>query len=215
MLRLSKNTLLLTPCSGAKKPGSHACSARSILSDLGRPNAAKLKAARTALRERTHVDETLMPAYLRYSGQLYKHGSKSIGAAVAAGYRVLIVSGCYGLLSANEPIGWYEKEFHLRDWPFGLLEECLLDYARHVGIRSVIAVMARTSEYADLIRNVEWRRAVGSATLVAPIAHGGSGAQVTVPRAQGQAVAALFGGGLNRKWRSSPPDSLSLEIVDL
>jgi hypothetical protein len=156
-------------------------------------------------------EETLMPAYLRYAGQLYKHGSTPIGEAVAAGQRVLIVSGAYGILRADEPIGMYEKRFALSDWPGGLLEECMLDYARHEGIRSIIAVMSNTTDYAKLIRRVNWRTAGMEAILASPVARGsGSGAMVKVPRAQGQALAALINRGLDQDWRSS--DSLSLKI---
>jgi hypothetical protein len=150
-----------------------------------------------------------MPAYLRYDGQLYKHGSRAIGRAVAAGQRVLIVSGAYGLLLADEPIGVYEKRFALSDWPVGLLQDCALDYARNEGIRSIIAVMSSTTDYAKLIRRVNWRRAGLEATLALPEVHGG-GAMVKVPRAQGQAVAALIDRGLDQDWRSS--DSLSLKM---
>jgi hypothetical protein len=106
----------------------------------------------------------------------------------------------------------YEKPFVLADWPRGLLEECILDYARHEGIRSVIAVMSSTTGYAKLIRRVNWRRASLAATLVLPIAHGG-GAAGKVPRAQGQAVAALIDTGLDQAWRSS--DGLRLKTESL
>ncbi len=213
LLQLFKDTLLLIPCSGAKQRGSKPSNALSILSALDPARAAALANARAALREKVLVDEkTLMPAYLRYSGQLYEHGSTSIGGAVAAGQRVLIVSGGYGLLLADEPIGMYKKRFALFDWPGGLLEGCILDYARHEGIRSVIAVMSSTTDYAKLIRRVNWMRAGLEATLVSPVADGG-GAMVKVPRAQGQAVAALINTGLDQACRSS--DSLSLETESL
>lgn len=208
-----KDTLLLIPCSGSKQRGSKPSDAPSILSSLEPARAAALANARAALREKARVDEkTLMPAYLRYAGQLYEHASTSIGGAVAAGQRVLIVSGGYGVLIADEPIGMYEKRFALSDWPRGLLEGCILNYARYAGIRSVVAVMSSTTDYAKLIRRVNWRRAGLEATLVSPVAHGG-GAMVKVPRAQGQVVAALISTGLDQAWRSS--DSLSLAIVSL
>lgn len=213
LLQLFKDTLLIIPCSGAKQWGSKPSHALSILSALDPARAAALAHARAVLREQAKVDEkTLMPAYLRYSGQLYEYGSTSIGEAIAAGQRVLIVSGGYGLLLADEPIGMYEKRFALSDWPGGLLEGCILDYARHEGVRYVIAVMSSTTDYAKLIRRVNWRRAGLEATLISPVAHGG-GAMVKVPRAQGQAVAALIDTGLDQAWRSS--DSLSLEIESL
>src|SRR5207247_2062037 len=80
---------------------------------------------------------TFMPAYLRYSGQFYTYASSSIRCALAAGHRVLILSGGYGLLLGDEPIGIYERRFRLSDWPSGLLEGCILEYAHHVGIGSV------------------------------------------------------------------------------
>jgi hypothetical protein len=213
LLQLSKDTLLVIPCSGAKQPGSKPGTARSILSELDPARAARLATARAALRARAQVDEkTLMPAYLRYAGQLYEHGADSIGAALSAGRRILIVSGGYGLLLAVETIGIYEKRFALSDWPRGLLEECLFDYARHVGVRSVIAVMSSTTDYARLIRSVNWRDAGLATTLVSPVAHGG-GAMVKVPRAQGQAIAALIRTGVNQAWQSS--DSLSLATRNL
>jgi hypothetical protein len=144
---------------------------------------------------------------------LLVHHPKAIGAAVAAGFHVLIVSGGYGLVLVDEPIGMYEKPFVLSDWPPDLLEGCLLNYARHVGIRFVIAVMARSSGYAKLIRRVNWQAAGIAAKLVAPVCPPYSGAQGKVPRAQGQAIGALIATGLNQDWRSS--DSLSLAIENL
>jgi hypothetical protein len=213
VLQLFEDTLLLVPCSGTKELGSKPTEARSILAALDTSRAAALVTARSALRQKIFVDErTLMPAYLRYSGQLYERGSTFIGRAVAAGRRIVIVSGGYGLLLADEPIGRYEKRFALSDWPNGLLEDCLLDYARREGIKSVIAVMAGTTEYAKLIRRANWKSAGVEATLISPVAHGG-GAMVKVPRAQGEAVAALINTGINQTWRSS--DMLRLKTERL
>jgi len=219
-LQLSKDTLLLlpcsgtkqrVPCSGTKQPGRKPSNALSILSVLDPVLAAELANARDALREKARVDdETLMPAYLRYRGQPYKHSATYIGEAVAAGQRVLIVSGGYGLILADEPIGMYNKQFALSDWRPGLLKECILDYAHHEGIRSVIAVMSRTTGYAKLIsRCVDWGGAGLEATLVSADAHG-PGVRQKVLRAQGEAVAALINSGLDQDWLSS--DSLPLKI---
>lgn len=209
-LQLLTDTLLLIPCSGDKQHGSKASKAVSILSALDPALAVALTNARAAICEKAQVDETtLTPAYLRYSGQLYKYGATSIGRAIAAGQRVLIVSGGYGLLLADEPIGCYKKRFFLSDWPAGLLEKCILDYAHHEGMRSAVAVMSRTTDYARLIKLVKWNKAGLAAVLVSPVAQGG-GDLVTVPRAQGQAIAALINTGLGSTWRSS--DSLSLTV---
>ena len=213
--QLSKDTLLILPCSGAKEPGAARVNGQNIASTLDLPRATALAAARNMLREKAAVDEkALMPAYLRYSGQLYEHGSKSIGTAVFAGFQIVIVSGGYGLVLANEPIGMYEKPFAMADWPAGLLEGCLLNYAHNVGIRSVIAIMARSSGYAKLIKKVRWKAAGIGAKMISPVCPALSGAQGKVPRAQGQALAALIATGLDvQEWRSS--DSLSLQIDDL
>jgi hypothetical protein len=143
---------------------------------------------------------------------LYEYCSNELGRAIGAGQHVLIVSGGYGLLLAGEPIGTYERRFALSDWPFGLIEECIIDYARHEGIRSVIAVMSNTTDYAKIIRRVKFRNYGFEAKLVSPVSVGG-GAMVKVPRAQGQAIASLITAGLHPTWRSS--DSLDLEIRNL
>jgi hypothetical protein len=129
-----------------------------------------------------------------------------------AGHRILIVSGGYGLLVADEPIGTYKKVFSMSDWPDGLLTECILDYAGRENIHSVIAMMSASTDYAKLIRRVNWKRAGLAAVLVSPICHGG-GAQTKVPRAQGQALTALVERGLRRDWRSS--DSLDVDFTEL
>jgi len=232
LVQLFKDTLLLIPCSGAKQRGSKPSNARSILTALDPAHVAALKDARAKLGEKIRegkkpkeapVDEkTLMPAYRRYRGQLYEYASASIGEAVAAGQRILIVSGGYGLLLADEPIGMYNKQFVFKknpsvwsDWPCDLLEECILDYARREGIRAVIAVMSRTSDYAKLIRSVDRRNAGLEATLVSPVCAPRNGAQVRVPRAQGQAIAALIKTGrLDQDWRSCP-DGLRLTTEPL
>ena len=219
-LQLFKDTLLLIPCSKTKQHRSKPSNAASILSALDPARAAALANARAKLSEKIKeekkpkeapVDEkTLMPAYLRYSGQLYKHCSADIGAALAVGRRVLIVSGGYGLLLADEPIGMYEKRFTLSDWPGGLLEGCILDYARHEGIQSIIAVMARTSTYATLIRRWKRKGAGLPVTLVSPDFRGPNVGQKKVLKAQGEAITALINNGLDKDWRSS--DGLSLEF---
>lgn len=213
MFQLAKNTLLVIPCSGSKQPGNRDAMRTSILSTLDPNRASALANARAALRERAMVDErTLMPARQRYSGQLYEHGNSAIGTALSGGTPVVILSGGYGLLLADEPIGMYERRFSLSDWPRGLLEGCLVDYVRRESIQSVIALMSSTTDYGKLIRRVPWRSAGLHVTLLSPIAHGG-GAMVKVPRAQGQALAAVVAGDINESWRSG--DGLSVRMENL
>src|SRR5262245_18768250 len=100
-LQLGKDTLIVLPCSSAKRPGSGLGNGQAIDAALDPARSAALKAARGALRQKASMDEqSLMPAYLRYSGELYQHGSESIAANLAAGFPVLIVSGGYGLVLA-------------------------------------------------------------------------------------------------------------------
>lgn len=181
------------------------------MSALDSSRAAELANARAALRAAAQVNEkTLMPAYLRYSGFLYERAATSIGMLVTTGRRVVIVSGGYGLLLADEAIGWYEQKFARSNWPHDLLETCIVDYAKREGIRSVIAVMS--SEYAKLVERVNWRAAGMNATLVSPIADG-KGNMRKVPSAQGEAIDALIKTGLDQAWRSS--DGLSLQFRNL
>jgi len=212
-LELSSKTLLILPCSGAKRAGSERCTEVSIMKTLDPAHFAALSEGRVALRKVAHINEqTLMPAYRRYSGYLYGQCEATLDSAVSDGQPILILSGGYGLLLANEPIGTYEKVFKLSDWPKGLLESCILDYLRYANIRSVIAVMSGTTDYARLVRRVNWRQAGATATLVSPISAGG-GAMVKVPRAQGQAVSQLINAELDDSWKSS--DSLGLRIESL
>lgn len=205
--------MLVIPCSGAKRDGSMPAQGPSFLSEVNSALAARLSNARAELRTKAQVDETtLMPAYRRYSGQLYQYASESVGAALAAGSQVVVISGGYGLLLAGELIGKYERRFALSDWPKGLLEECLLDYAGRNGLRCVISVMSRTTHYGRLIRLVNWTSTGIRATLVSPVYHG-RGAMKKVPRAEGQAVAELIKAGLRGAWQSS--DGLSLKVCTL
>ncbi len=213
LLRLSRDCLLVIPCSGAKREGSMPGHGPSILSEVDSANRVRLSKARAELRMKAHVDETtLMSAYRRYAGHLYQYASESIGAALAEQRHVVVVSGGYGLLLADEPIGMYERRFVLSDWPNGVLEECLLNYACRSGIRFVMAVMSSTTNYAKLIKRVSWSSAGLAATLVSPVSDGG-GAMVKVPRAEGQAVSQLIEAGLKKAWHSS--DGLGLKICTL
>jgi hypothetical protein len=85
-----------------------------------------------------------------------------------------------------------------------------LDYARHEGIQSIIAVMARTSTYATLIRRWKRKGAGLPVTLVSPDFRGPNVGQKKVLKAQGEAITALINNGLDKDWRSS--DGLSLEF---
>jgi hypothetical protein len=213
-LQLTADTLLIIPCSGTKRSGNTSSNAVSLLSTIDPALSSELSDARDANRAAAQIDEkTLMPAYLRYSGELYKQCGESIGQAIDAGQRTLIVSGGYGLVLGDEAIGIYAMRFSRSDWPRQLLEKCILDFACREEIASVIAVMSTSTDYAKLIRNVDWRSASIEAMLVFPVARSRDGAQTKVPRAQGQIIASLISGGLDKSWCSS--DQLPVHIEEL
>jgi hypothetical protein len=42
---------------------------------------------------------------------------------------VLTISGGYGVLTAGEPIGWYDAAFNASWWPGNVVADCLSAYA--------------------------------------------------------------------------------------
>ncbi|TDO51504.1 hypothetical protein EV643_103243 [Kribbella sp. VKM Ac-2527] len=111
---------------------------------------------------------------------------------MANGAHVVILSGGYGLLRAEELIGWYEKKLRLADWPAGLLENALTDEAVRVRAQWVVALASTTTDYARLIRRVPWSRTDAAEALLVTLADAGAGAMVNVPRALGQAFRAFW-----------------------
>jgi hypothetical protein len=119
---------------------------------------------------------------------------------VADGHHVLIISGAYGVVLANEGIGWYDKRLRLLDWPQGLLESCILDYARRQRVASILALVARTGPYVTLMHRIRAVSGPVEVRILSPIVGAGEGAQGKVPRAQGQAVSAILGGDWDESW---------------
>lgn len=153
-----------------------------------------------------------MPAYRRYIGHLYQQCAADIEIALAARQQIAIVSGAYGLLLPDEGIGSYKMRMTLSEWkPKGLLQDCILDYALREGIRSVIAVMSHSTDYAKLVRRIKWAANGIEAVLLTPNPGPGPPRE-ECPRAEGQAISALLNGGLDTMmWRSSDSLSLSCE----
>jgi GNAT superfamily N-acetyltransferase len=127
----------------------------------------------------------------------------ALGHAVRSQHPVVIISGGYGLVVAEEPIGKYNRVFSLADWPPGLLEACLVTVTRRLGVDRVLAFCARTSDYAKLVRRVKWHQVGVEAVLVLPDLRGAGGAQVLVPRASGEALKAALEGSLTTTWHSA------------
>jgi hypothetical protein len=150
-------SLLIVCCSGAKRCGGS--------TNLRTPDCPEeFAAARNKVLAKAELDDrTLMPAWQRYKGSFYSKVGTSLQTAAAAG-RLVILSGGYGVLDGLEPIGWYNREMRLSEWPRGLLEGVIAERARSTGL-DVVAFAASTPDYAKLLRRVEWglpsgRRAV-------------------------------------------------------
>lgn len=205
--------MLLIPCSGRKSTRDHRIESPTILQALDPQSAEMLASARATLREKAAVDESILaPAHERYAGHLYEAGASAIQESLLKGGRVLIISGGYGLLLAGELIGTYEQRFAISDWPKGLLERCLISYAKRSGVDSVVAIMSSTTDYGKLVRRTDWRGAGLRAVLLSPVMVG-KGAMVKVPRTQGEAIDALASGRLSSEWRSR--DRLGMDVENL
>ncbi|ANN17341.1 hypothetical protein SD37_17945 [Amycolatopsis orientalis] len=153
--------------------------------------------ARTEVLARSKVDGGgLRPAWLRYTGNFYRNVGGALGEAAASG-RLLILSGGYGILRADEPIAYYDRKLKLGDWPPGVLEDAVLGEARRLGAANVVTFVSASADYAKLIRRIPWHTSEIGGVLVTIDFHGG-GAQVEVPRR----LARSFGAW----WRRSPSD---------
>jgi hypothetical protein len=111
------DVLIIWECSTAKEEGGYPPDA-GIQSHW--PDA--LLEARTAVRERASVDERLvLPAWRRYGrGQFYVQAREVLADAAERGH-IVIISGGYGLVRANEYIGDYNFIYRPAVWPVGLL----------------------------------------------------------------------------------------------
>jgi hypothetical protein len=181
--------MLVIPCSGVKARGGRPRT-RTIVAPSWPET---LSFARTGLWARSYVNERhVMPAWQRYKGHFYQQAGEALGEAVAAGVRIIILSGGYGLLRADEPIGTYNKVLKRSDWPPDLLESLLTDEAVRVGAEAVVAFTAATTDYAKLVRGAPWRQCGIVPVLFVTITDVGGGAMVKVPRQLGQAFTALW-----------------------
>jgi hypothetical protein len=108
-------TLLLIPCSAGKR-GTRALPTPVCCIDqfLGRDAVRVLEEGRVQAFRRAPIDrsDSPLPAVARYSGQPYETEGVVDGllAAMGRGLHVLIVSGGYGVVHAEEPIHAYEAQ---------------------------------------------------------------------------------------------------------
>ncbi|MEV4252373.1 hypothetical protein AB0J52_04295 [Spirillospora sp. NPDC049652] len=188
----ASETLLLIPCSKSKRPGGASDPWHSP------PWPAPLLTERRSNLAKANADERhLMPAWHRYTGGFYTTAAPQLRDAVTRETPLLILSGGYGLLHPQEPIGDYNKIMRLRDWKPGLLEDLLISEALSRKVTSVVAFAARSSDYAKLVGHTPWERE-GIDALLVTIKNAGRGASGKVPRALGQAFSCF--------WQDQDPD---------
>jgi hypothetical protein len=209
-----RRALIVICCSKRKDntPRPAAAKGQSIVDYLPEPLAERLRKARCEVARKAGLDESnLVPAWRRYTGHLYQAAGQTIERAVDEGTHVVIVSGAYGILLSDEPIGFYDRKFSRLDWPGGLLEEVLLAFVEFQNLKCIRAFASATSEYEKLLEQVRWRDArVDDAWLFVPEK---SRAGRNSSRAQGEALVALLESELTAGWRSS--DSLRLNAIRL
>jgi hypothetical protein len=180
--------MLIITCSGSKRPGGQAPSHKH-----DSQWAPQLREARARVLASSGLDMTrVLPAWRRYSGTFYQHANPALADAVKRGH-VLIVSGGYGILRAEELIGLYDRQLNLADWPRGVLESALISETDRLGLDTVVAFASATTGYAKLLCRVPWQEAGITASLVT-ISGVTGGAMVEVPRRLGQAFSVFWAG---------------------
>jgi hypothetical protein len=183
-----KRCMLIITCSASKQLGGQAPSGQE-----DNQWAPELRESRARVLSSSKLDMTrVLPAWRRYTGTFYQHANPALADAVTRGH-VLIISGGYGIVRADEHIGWYDRQLHLGDWPRGMLESALLDEAHRRGLATVVAFASATTSYAQLLHRVPWREAGITARLVTVSGITG-GAMVEVPRRLGQAFSTFWTG---------------------
>jgi len=207
----ASRALFVITCSKAKADTTERLIGPSILDHLPAELANELAAARRRVAPLARINErSMVPAWRRYAGGFYGLASPVLRDATANGAHVLILSGGYGIVLAIEPIGDYDRSFHSGDWPDLLVSRCLAAYAERFDLASVIAIAARSTNYAAAIRRVRWPANIGSRVLISPD-HSGGGAQAVVTRAAGEAFRELWRGGLTDGWRDSNGTPMRVE----
>ena len=183
-------TLLVIPCSGSKRSGGRSMDSTgaSILDALPADLAAELRARRAENARSAVLDESaLLPAVDRNTGHLYRAAGTALGTLIESAAGVLIISGGYGVVTAAEPIGWYERVFQPAKWPDRLIGRCIASYAAAVNAKSVVGLFSATTGYAKAFRSAPWPDTVQNVFQMSPQARARDGAQIKAPRALGEA----------------------------
>ncbi len=168
---MAMRVLVLIPDSTRKRKGSLAGAAGPGVggslpaADLGKLVSLRTKVATAAKLEpgpdidpasKSKVD--LMPAYLRYDGNMYRHIPQGVWESRTAGVEVAIVSALYGLVFSREPV---------RTYGFSMAENLpglgpLHGWWRENGLPAILASLVKASKaqrVVDLL-SLEYRKAV-------------------------------------------------------
>ena len=185
-----RGAMIILQCSKGKALGGMPLSA-----PLTSPWPDELEEVRRRVAADAQLDTSrLMPAWKRYTGTFYETCRPTLTRAITADANIVIISGGYGVVTAREPIGWYEKKMKLSDWqPDGVLERSLLEWAHNTHAESVIAFVSTSGDYALLIRRTAWE-SLGVPTYLVTARVTGGGAMVRVPRGLGRAFTAYWDG---------------------
>ncbi|KLK91001.1 hypothetical protein AA309_22760 [Microvirga vignae] len=169
-------TLFLVPCSASKSDGGLPHSTGPRLTDhLSEAVKTRLIQARQAVARRAYLNEELLrPALERYQGHFYQVAREKIREARGRGIHILIISGGYGALLPEEPIGNYEAAFSSNWWPKGLLSDVVQAYAAQHKILSVRAIVAASTTYQKAVASIDWAAAgIDDVVVVSPQVSGG------------------------------------------
>jgi hypothetical protein len=196
-----RSTLVVIPCSASKVPGSGSGEQdRPITAHLSPGLAGELAESRARNAPLAGISGSTMAAWRRYTGSLYVAGNAALRELAAADAHVLIVSGAYGVVRANESIAMYRMRFEEKRWPRRIVQRCLEAYAQRHQLRVVRVLMGGSTPYAHVARSTRWADAgVNDALLIAPDFHG-PGAIRQVPAAIGSALVALVEDRLVPDW---------------
>lgn len=190
------DTMLLIPCSGGKDgTGDLGLVPTPIESFLGEETAGVLAEGRVRAfeRKRTSLDRSsaFVLAIARYSGQPYKTPGvlDAVLDAISRGVHVLIVSGGYGLLRAEEPIQRYNAQMldTLPVWR-SRIPAILADYVARNDIRRTFGAFSRVYSRAvpERLTKEDWRAVPNFDEL------GGGSAMTRVPERVAQLILELL-----------------------
>lgn len=177
---MGMKTLIVIPCSGRKRKGGHAGlrwqREDSVIQRLSRDSVEQLQECRRQLARRLGLPEgedlggrqptpvPLMPACLRYDGNLYRKVERPLWSRIAqsGSLDVVIVSALYGLLAPWEPIRDYNVSMKdclaprlrlARWWRDQGLGGLLAEYVR--GIDAAVVHDLLSGAYADVVGELD------------------------------------------------------------